>query len=100
MLAAHYKDYRRVMAHWHRLLPGAILHVPYADLVNDPDATLCRVFAFCRVDWQPGCADITRNAALGATLSAAKVRGGVRRDTSGQWRRYAASLAGLRDALA
>lgn len=99
-LAAYHRDYRRVMAHWHRILPGAILDVPYADLVHEPDATLRRVFDFCGLPWEPGCTDITRNAAPSATLSAAQVREPLRRDTAGQWRRYASQLAPLADALA
>lgn len=94
-LAAHCNDYRRVMAHWHQTMPGVILDVPYADLVSDPETTLRRVFAFCGLDWQPGCTDITHNAAPSATLSAAQVRGGVRRDTGGRWRRYAVQLRSL-----
>lgn len=99
-LAAHFNDYRRVVAHWHQLFPGAILDVPYAELVREPEATMRKVFHFCGLDWEPGCTDITRNAAPSATLSAAQVRGGVRRDTGSQWTRYAAHLAGLHSALA
>lgn len=98
-LAAHFNDYRRVLAHWHQSMPGAILDVPYADLVRDPETTMRKVFDFCGLDWQPGCTDITRNAAPSATLSAAQVRGGLRRDTGGQWRAYATQLAPLCEAL-
>jgi hypothetical protein len=98
-LAAHFQDYRRTVTHWHRLMPGAILDVPYAELVSEPEATLHRVFDFCGLDWEPDCADITRNASPSATLSAAQVRAPLRRDTGGQWRRYARQLAPLNAAL-
>src|SRR6185312_11595151 len=98
-LAAHFNDYRRIMAHWHAVMPGAILDVPYAELVNEPDATLRHVFDFCGLEWEPGCADLSRNAEPSATLSAAQVRGALRRDTSGQWRWYKAGLAGLASAV-
>ncbi|MGH8117399.1 MAG: sulfotransferase [Rhodanobacteraceae bacterium] len=98
-LAAFYIDYRRVMAHWHATLPRAILDVEYSELVDDPEATLRWVFAFCGLDWEPGCSDITRNAAPSATLSAAQVRSSVRRDTGGRWRAYAKPLAHLLEAL-
>ena len=80
-------------------MPGAILDVPYADLVQQPEATLRKVFDFCGLEWEPGCTDITRNAAPSATLSAAQVRGSLRADTSGQWRRYAKWLLALRALL-
>jgi tetratricopeptide (TPR) repeat protein len=98
-LAAHFNDYRRAVAHWHRVMPGAILDVPYAELVGEAEATLRKVFDFCGLEWEPGCADITRNAAPSATLSAAQVRGALRRDTSGQWRRYESRLQSLREAV-
>lgn len=98
-LAVHFNDYRRVLAHWHQLFPGAILDVPYAELVSWLEATLREVLDFCGLDWQPGCAGITRSAAPSATLSAAQIRSGVRRDTGGQWRAYAAQLGSLRNTL-
>src|SRR6185312_1290689 len=94
-LAAHFNDYRRVIAYWHRVMPGAILDVPYAELVSEPEASLRKVFDFCRLEWEPGCADISRNIAPSATLSAAQVRGPLRGDTSGAWRRYAVQLESL-----
>jgi len=98
-LAAHSNDYRRVIAYWHRIMPSAILDVPYAELVNEPEATLRKVFAFCGLAWEPGCADPARNTSPSATLSAAQVRSPLRRDTGGQWRRYAPQLAPLVSAL-
>lgn len=92
-VAAHFNDYQRVVAYWHELMPGAILDVPYAGLVNEPDATLRKVFDFCGLEWEPDCADPARNNAPSATLSAAQVRAPLRRDTGGQWRRYARHLA-------
>ncbi len=99
-LVAYYNDYRRAMAQWHALMPGAIFDVRYSDLVNDPDATLRKVFAFCGLEWESGCSDITRNAAPSGTVSAVQVRRPLRRDTGGQWRRYADQLAAVADALA
>lgn len=98
-LAARFNDYRRVLAHWHQLFPGAILDVPYAELVSEPEATLRKVFDFCGLDWQPGCVDITRSAAPSATLSAAQVRSPVHKRAFGEWRRYAGQLEPLRTRL-
>jgi hypothetical protein len=98
-LAAHFNNSRRVMAHWHAVMPGAILDVPYAELVSAPEATLRKVFDFCGLEWESDCADLSRNAEPSATLSAAQVRGPLRRDTSDQWRRYASQLSPLRNAL-
>ena len=37
-LAAHYRQYRRLMGHWHAVMPGAIHDVDYAALVQDTEA--------------------------------------------------------------
>lgn len=97
-LAGYFNDYRHTMACWHRIMPGVVLDVSYAELVREPEATLRKVFAFCRLEWEPGCADITRNAAPSATLSAAQVRAALH-GRFGEWRRYGTQLAALAAAL-
>ncbi|MBN8736512.1 MAG: sulfotransferase [Xanthomonadales bacterium] len=98
-LAEYFSDYRRVMMHWHKIMPGAILDVDYADLVREPEATLRKVFAFCGLEWEPGCTDLKRNTAPSATLSAAQVRSSVHDRSFGEWRRHAAQLSSLREML-
>lgn len=94
-LAAYHRDYRRAMARWHAVMPGAILDVPYADLVRQPEATLRKVLGFCGLDFEPACTDLTRNAAPSATLSAAQVRAPLHARAFGEWRQYAAQLEPL-----
>ena len=98
-LVEYFSDYRRVMAHWHQTMRGAILDVSYADLVREPEVTLRKVFDFCGLPWEPGCGDITRNAAPSATLSAAQVRAPLHARAFGEWRRYEIHLQPLRRAL-
>lgn len=98
-LAMYFQDYQHTMAHWHRTIPGAILDVPYSGLVREPEATLRDIFDFCGLAWEPGCGDITRNAAPSATLSAAQVRSTLHTRAFGEWRRYEAQLSGLTRAL-
>jgi tetratricopeptide (TPR) repeat protein len=99
-LARYCADYRRTMARWHALMPGAILDVHYADLVHEPEATLRKVLEFCGLEWQPGCADISRNPAPSSTLSTAQVRGRVHTRAFGEWRRYEPQLSVLARVLA
>ncbi|MDE2272194.1 MAG: sulfotransferase [Xanthomonadaceae bacterium] len=98
-LAAHHDSYRRTMAHWHKVMPGAVLDVPYERLVREPDTMMRRVFAFCGLDWEPGCTDMRGNAEPVATLSAAQVREPLHSRAFGEWQRYAVHLAPLREAL-
>ena len=98
-LAQHYRQYRQVMAHWHAAMPGVILDVDYADLTRDPETTTRRVLAFCGLEWEPGCADVTRNKAAVATLSMSQVREPIHTRFFDEWRRYEKHLLPLRQAI-
>jgi tetratricopeptide (TPR) repeat protein len=98
-LASHYLVYRKTMAHWHAAMPGRILDVHYADLVENPEATLRQVLAFCGLAWEAGSADLTRNRSAVSTLSAVQVREPVHKRFVDSWRRYERQLAPLQRAL-
>ncbi len=98
-LAAHFEQYQRVLAHWQRVLPGVILDVDYARLVQEPEATVRDILAFCGLAYEPGCADLTRNAAPVATLSAPQVRQPIHARSFREWEPYATQLQGLASAL-
>lgn len=98
-LVAHYRQYRRVMAHWHVAMPGQILDVPYAELTRDTEATVRKILTFCELDWEPGCVDITRNKSAVATLSMSQVREGIHTRFFEEWRHYERQLQPLRESL-
>ncbi|KAF1708435.1 tetratricopeptide repeat-containing sulfotransferase family protein [Pseudoxanthomonas sacheonensis] len=99
-LAHHYRQYRRLMAHWHRVAPGFVLDVAYDALVRDTDSTARRVLDFCGLPFQAQCLDTAGNRAPVATLSSAQVRAPIHQRASGEWRRYAEPLQPLQRALA
>jgi tetratricopeptide (TPR) repeat protein len=99
-LAHYHRQYRRTMAHWHQAMPGQILDVHYADLARDPEAVARRVFAFCGLDFEEGCVDLSRNTTAVATWSMAQVRGAIHARAFEEWRPYQKHLAGLISALA
>jgi len=98
--AAHYAQYRRLMAHWHATLPGAVLDVSYNDLVATPEAVIERVAAHCGLTHEPGCAQMSRNKTAVDTLSSAQVREPIHTRALGEWRRYENQLLPLSAALA
>lgn len=99
-LASHYRGYRRVMAHWHRVCPGRIMDVAYRDLIDDAPGVTRRVFDFCGLPFESGCANVTRNRGAIATLSMAQAREPIHARALEQWRPYAEWLEPLRAALA
>ena len=98
-LTQHYLQYRRVLAHWHRAMPGQILDVNYGDLVRQPEETARKVFAFCGLDWEPGCVDLTRNKSVVATLSMVQVRESIHTRSFEEWRPYEKYLTEVREAV-
>lgn len=98
-MAAHYRRYRALMAHWRQRFPGRVLDVAYRDLVAQPEATARRVLAHCGLDFHPGVLAVEARRGAVATASAAQVREPIHTRFLGQWRRYEAPLQPLRQAL-
>ncbi|RZA20257.1 MAG: sulfotransferase family protein [Lysobacteraceae bacterium] len=98
-LAHQHRLYRRLMAHWHRVHPGFVLDVPYADLVREPETTCRRVLDFCGLPFEAECLDHTRNRSSVSTLSSAQVREPIHARGIGEWRRHARQLEPLRKLL-
>jgi hypothetical protein len=97
---AHYHgQYTRLVRHWHNTLPGAMLDVPYASLVQDPETTLRCVLAHCGLDVEDACLRPEHNTAPVATPSSTQVRESIHTRGLGQWRHYASQLEPLRAAL-
>lgn len=97
---AHYHDqYVRLMAHWHATLPDALLDVPYASLVQQPEAMMRTVLAHCGLELEEDCLHPERNTAPVATPSSAQVREAIHGRGLGDWQHYATQLEALRRAL-
>lgn len=98
-LAQHYLQYRRVLDHWHAVMPGQVLDISYGDLTRDPETTTRKVLEYCGLAWEEGCSDITRNKAAVATLSLSQVREPIHTRFFEEWRHYERQLQPLREAI-
>lgn len=98
-LAHYYGQYVRLTDHWRASMPDAMLDISYADLVNEPEATMRRVLRHCGLAMEEGCLHPERNPAPVATPSSVQVREPVHSRNLGQWRRYEKQLKPLRLAL-
>lgn len=98
-LAHYHRQQARLATHWHTRMPGAVLEVPYADLVTEPAAALRRVLGHCDLPFEQACLHPERNTAAVATPSSAQLREPIHARALGQWRRYASQLEPLRRAL-
>ncbi len=98
-IGKYYVAYRRLMDHWHRVLPGAIYELSYEDLVADQLGETRQLLEFCRLEWQDECAQFHLNAAAATTASASQVRQPIHNASVSQWRHYEPQLTELRDIL-
>ena len=98
-LVAHYSRYRRLMDHWHAVMPGHILDVSYNELVRDPEAKAREILAFCRLPYEAGCVDLSRNLTPVATMSSAQTREKISDRSIGEWRRYEKQLGWMQSKL-
>ena len=98
-LAAYYRQYERLMAHWRQAWPGRILDVDYARLTRDPEAVLREVCDFCGLDFQSRMLDIGTRTRGVATASAVQVRNKVEARDRPKWAPYEKFLQPLIGAL-
>ena len=98
-LAHHHHQYQRLMRHWRQAAPGFVLDLPYADLVEDTEATCHKLLEFCGLPYEAACLDHTRNTTSVATLSSAQVRQPIHAGSLGEWRRYGRQMEPLRQLL-
>jgi tetratricopeptide (TPR) repeat protein len=94
-LADHYLAYRRLMSHWHAVVPGRLIEIAYEDLVADLSTQARRLLDALGLPWAERCLHIHENAAPVATASAAQVRQPLHTRALRLWEHYARELAPL-----
>ena len=99
-LATHYRNYARLMRHWHAIAPGRILDVRYEDLVSQPDVEARRVQSYLGLPEVEGVTDILANKTVTTTASTLQLRQPIHTRNVGGWRRYAAGMAPVQALLA
>jgi hypothetical protein len=100
-LGRYYRNYRKLMAHWERVLPpGRMLTVRYEDVVADLEAQARRVVAHCGLEWDPRCLAYHKTERPIRTASALQVRQPIYDSAVGRARAYAPFLQPLLAQLA
>jgi tetratricopeptide (TPR) repeat protein len=98
-LVAHYANYRRLMDHWHAVMPGRIFDVHYNELVRDPESAARAIFEACRLPYEEGCIDLSRNQTPVATLSSAQTRQKISDRSISEWMRYRDQLQWMNEQI-
>jgi tetratricopeptide (TPR) repeat protein len=88
-LAWYYRLYRRLMDHWHTVVPeDRLIDADYEDVVSDREATARRLIAFAGLEWDAACLRPEDNRDAVRTASQWQARQPVYRSSVERWRRY------------
>jgi tetratricopeptide (TPR) repeat protein len=98
-IGLYYRDYLRLMNHWHDVLPGRILTVQYEDVVADMQREVRRMLDFCGLEFEPGCLEFYKSRRAVATVSSEQVRQPIYDSSLELWKNYEPYLAPLKKAL-
>jgi predicted Zn-dependent protease len=98
-IARYYRSYVELMAHWNRVLPGAVLRIQHEDVVDDLDANVRRILEFCGLDFEPACIEFHKTQRRIHTASSEQVRQPIYREGLDQWRHFEPWLGPLKEAL-
>ena len=98
-MAFYVQQYRRLMAHWQKVLPLPILEFRYEETVSDLEAQARRLMNFLEVPWNDTCLDFHQSGRAVQTPSRWQVRQPIYSRSVGRWRNYAGYLPELESAL-
>jgi len=95
----YYADYVRLMAHIDATLPGRVHRVIYERMVDDTEAEVRALLAYCGLKFEPACLEFHKTERAVRTASSEQVRQPIYRDATDEWRPYEAHLGPLKEAL-
>ena len=98
-LGRYYLDYRRLMAHWEDVYPGAMIEVRYEELVAEPERVSRGMVDHLGLDWDERCLAFHKNNRSVMSPSNLEVRRPVYRTSVERWRRYESHLGPLTEVL-
>lgn len=98
-LARYYADYVRLMAHHDRALPGFVHRVVYERMVEDTEAEIRALLAFCGLPFEETCLRFFETERAIRTPSSEQVRRPIFREGAEGWRSFEPYLGSLTAAL-
>jgi tetratricopeptide (TPR) repeat protein len=99
-LGRFYKAHADMMAYWRRVLPAeTMLEIRYEALVENFEAEVRGLIAFCGLDWDDACLRFYETRRAVRTASAVQVRRPLYKQAVGRWKPYVEWLDPLRQAL-
>jgi len=98
-LGHHYRQYERLMTHWHAVLPGRIMDIQYEDTIADPEFWSRKLIAHVGLQWNDACLAPHKLQRTVKTASHWQVRQPIYKTSVARWKHYEAFLAPLKNSL-
>ena len=99
-IGEYYLQYRKMMDHWHKVLPGRVLTLQYEELVGDFENQVRRLLDFCGLPFEENCLRFHETERPVRTASSEQVRRPINAEAIGRWRHYEQHLEMLKEVLA
>ena len=91
-----YKEYQRIMSHWHNLFDD-IFEVPYESLATNLEPTLRNLFEVLDIPFEDECIRFFESERIAQTPSIDQVRKPIYSSSVGRWENYEKFLSDLTD---
>lgn len=98
-LGFHYKQYLRIMRHWHEVLPGRIMDINYEDTITDPEFWSRKLIGHIGLEWDDACLAPHKLERSVKTASHWQVRQPIYKTSVQRWKNYEGFLGPLIEAL-
>ncbi len=98
-LGRYYRDYVRLMAHVDTVLPGRVHRVIYEQMVEDTEAEVRALLAYCGLEFEEACLSFHQTNRAVRTASSEQVRQPIFREGTEAWKAFAPFLGPLEAAL-
>ncbi|MDH5323396.1 MAG: sulfotransferase [Gammaproteobacteria bacterium] len=98
-LGEFYLGYRRLMRHWHQVLPGRVLELRYEDMVADQETQTRRLLDYCGLPFEENCLRFYETERAVRTASSEQVRRPIYATSVNHWQNFRDQLAPLIEIL-
>jgi tetratricopeptide (TPR) repeat protein len=98
-LGLYYREYARLMRHWHTLLPGRIYDCSYEAMIADQEAESRRLIDFLGLPWDDACLRFYETERSVTTPSRWQVRQPIYASSVKRWKKYENKIQPLVQAL-
>ncbi len=98
-LGRYYRAYVRLMDHWRKTLPLAVLDVDYEAMVADQEGMTRRILDFCGLEWNDACLRFFETERAVKTASVWQVRQPLYASSVERWKHYERFIGPLKESL-